>query len=263
MAQRPVWISGRCCFCGTCIALSGHGGATLSDGKVLLNPEAPEAWDALMDECPTGALRMDSRWMSAEEVVAEVKKDSVFYAQGGGVTLSGGEPLAQGEFAVELLRAFKAEGLHTAIESSLSVPARTAQAAMPLVDQIYVDVKLADSKLHKAYTGAGNTTILDNLRWLLSSELRERVCVRTPLIPGKTATEENIRAIAELLADMYPEVRYELLNYNPLAEAKYHDIELTYCFDAQNNPPLYTKEQMQQFVAIAQAGGLNNAMFEA
>lgn len=263
MRRRPAWFSGRCMGCGTCAALATRGGARLVDGRVVLAPEAPEDWELLVDECPCGALRFDARWMDVEEVVREAEKDRVFYRQGGGVTLSGGEPLMQGDFACALLEALRERGIHTAIETSLSVGEGVVRRALPLVDQIFCDVKLADSARHRELTGAGNERVLANVRWLLASDLRERACVRTPLIPGHTATDENVAAIAALLAGLYPEVRYELLNYNPLAEAKYRDLDRDYCFDEHENPPLYTQEHMRHFVDVARGAGCKNAFFES
>ena len=104
-------------------------------------------------------------------------------------------------------------------------------------------------------------TILDNIRYLLcSEELRDRVIIRTPLIPEMTARSENITAIAQFLQQCYKGVRYELLNYNPLAKAKYDYLDMEYCFD--ENPKLYTKEAMESFYRIARDQGIRNLIIE-
>ncbi|MFR4217580.1 MAG: hypothetical protein ACLT16_07845 [[Clostridium] innocuum] len=122
-------------------------------------------------------------------------------------------------------------------------------------------MKIFDSAVHKAYTGVENAQILDNIRYLLcSEELRDRVIIRTPLIPEMTARSENITAIAQFLQQCYKGVRYELLNYNPLAKAKYDYLDMEYCFD--ENPKLYTKEAMESFYRIARDQGIRNLIIE-
>ena len=180
---------------------------------------------------------------------------------GGGVTLSGGEPLLQADFALEILKACKAEGIHTTIETSLYAPQDTLRQLLPYLDHIYADLKIFDSAVHKAYTGVENAQILENIRYLLcSEELRDRVIIRTPLIPEMTARSENITAIAQFLQQCYKGVRYELLNYNPLAKAKYDYLDMEYCFD--ENPKLYTKEAMESFYRIARDQGIRNLIIE-
>ena len=117
-----------------------------------------------------------------------------------------------------------------------------------------------DSDLHKKYTGVDNTRIVQNLKWLLMSEKKENVIIRTPLIPGMTATEENIAGIAKFISGLYPEVKYEILNYNPLAQAKYDMVDKEFCF--KNNPPLYSDDQMRVFGKIATDNGVKNLILE-
>lgn len=205
---------------------------------------------------------MDARAMSVAEVTHEAEKDRAFYRESGGVTLSGGEPLMQATFCEELLSALKERGINTAIETSLYANSKVVQCVMPYVDEIFFDVKLADTNAHKRYTSVNNERIMANVTWLLTSSLRKRVTVRTPLIPTMTATEENLAAIAQTLSGMYPEVRYELLNYNPLAAAKYRDIERDYCFTDVENPQLYTKEQMRRFGEVVTSNGIKNLVLE-
>lgn len=261
-APRPVWFATACMGCRTCVACCKHGGVQAGESGLVIDPRASEDWDYLVDECPTGALRMDARVMSVDEVVAEAEKDRIFYRSDGGVTLSGGEPLMQAEFCSELLKALKERGIHTAIETSLFAAPEQVKRVLPLVDQIFCDCKLADQEKHKRFTGVSNKLILQNLAWLLESPLRSRVTVRTPLIPTMTATDENLGAIAQMLCGLYPQVRYELLNYNPLAAAKYRDTERSYCFTDAENPQLYTKDQMRRFGEVVTKNGISNLVLE-
>ena len=111
------------------------------------------------------------------------------------------------------------------------------------------------------YTGVSNHKIKDNIRYLLETSNRDKVIIRTPMIPGMTATEDNIKGIAKYLNGIYQYVSYEILNYNPLAEAKYHLVDKKYCFE--ENPKLYTQEQMQEFKTWAVEGGLENIIIES
>ena len=161
-----------------------------------------------------------------------------------GVTISGGEPLLQWKFTKELLKACKKEGIHTAIETSLYAEQEVIKEILPYLDRIFADLKLAT----------------ENIRYLLETSNRNKVIIRTPMIPGMTATRENIKGIAKYLNGIYQYVSYEILNYNPLAEAKYHLVDKEYCFE--ENPKLYTKEQMQEFKNWAIEGGLENIINE-
>lgn len=256
-----LYMESKCMHCGSCAAAANHGGVSMQEGRVKLVREAAENWEGLIDLCPTGALRYDASRYRVADIMREIKKDSAFFRYGGGVTLSGGEPLLQPAFALEILKACKAEGIHTTMESSLFTPQETLRQLLPYLDHVYADLKVFDSAVHKAYTGVENAQILENIRYLLHSrEIRDRVTIRTPLIPEMTARRENIAAIAQFLHGCYEAVRYELLNYNPLAKAKYEYLDMEYCFD--ENPKLYTKEAMESFYRIARDQGIRNLIIE-
>lgn len=257
--RRPVWFSGSCIGCRSCAAAAAFGGVRAEDGSIRIDSGAREDWDAVMDACPTGALRWDSRDVSVEELMDEIRRDLPFYVHGGGgVTLSGGDPLMQADFAESLLRRCRGEGIHTAVETELYADVADVKRVLAHADLIYADLKLFDSELHRRYTGAGNGRILENLRLLLTGELGERVIVRTPLIPRLTATEENLSAIARFLVETDPEVRLELLNYNPLAAAKYPLAGREYCF--RENPECYTQEEMEAFRGIVRRCGVKHIL---
>lgn len=203
---------------------------------------------------------MDSRQMTVEEVLEEACKDAPFFKYGGGVTLSGGEPLFQHEFAIQILKGLKQRGIATTIETASHIPTRIYQEAVKYTDYIFADLKIMDSEKHKKYTGVGNDLIKQNIEWLLKSKKAENVTIRTPLIPGMTTDEENIAEIAKFITDIYPDVKYEILNYNPLAQAKYDMVDKEFCFE--KNPPLYSDEQMRAFGEIAKDNGVKNLLLE-
>lgn len=258
-ARRPVRFPGSCIGCGSCADAAENGGVRMDGEGIRIDIHAREDWDAIMDACPTGALCWDSRDVRIDELMEEIRRDLPFYAHGGGgVTLSGGDPLMQADFAEALLRRCREEGVHTAVETELYASWEDARRVLACADLIFADLKLMDGELHRRCTGAGNERILENLRMLLSGDLRKQVIVRTPLIPGITATEENLSSIARFLAETDPEARLELLNYNPLAAAKYPLAGREYCF--RENPERYTEDEMEAFRALVRRNGVKHVL---
>lgn len=258
--DRPLYFENRCIKCGTCVKKSCDGGMKMQDGCIALNVNAKEDWKQLIDWCPAAALEMDSREYEVEEVMEEIRKDMVFYRHGGGITLSGGEALFQWEFSLEILKQCKEEGIHTAIETSLFADPNVLERVFPYLDFIFADFKLADDRLHKTYTGVSNQRIKENLKYLLESDKKECAVIRTPMIPDMTACKENILEISRYISGIYPEVTYEILNYNPLAESKYGLVDREFCF--RENPKMYSKEQMQEFKSWALEGGVKKVIIE-
>lgn len=261
LKRRPLYFENRCIHCGTCAKICQNGGFQIKDGKIILNPNAREDWEQLIYNCPTGAIEMDSRTTNVEEIMTEIRKDKVFYDHGGGVTLSGGEPLLQWQFAREILKQCHQEKIHTAIETALYVRSKALRAVIPYLSMAFADLKLIDDEEHKKYVGVSNELIKKNIEILLTSERKDQVIIRTPMIPGITTKRENIQGIAAFISSIYSDVSYEILNYNPLAEAKYHLVDMEYCFE--ENPKLYSKEQMQQFGDWARQAGVKNVIIES
>ena len=257
---QVLYMENKCLHCGSCVQCAKYGGVTIKQQHVCLQREAQEDWERIVDACPTRAMQFDSRSYTVEEVMEELLKDEVFFQREGGITISGGEPFLQHEFLIEILKECKKKQLHTAIESSFYTNWEIIQQALPYLDQIYVDLKVFDSALHKSYTGVDNKQIKENIAFLLQSEKKDVVTIRTPLIPKLTATPDNIAAISTFISNCYSKVCYELLNYNPLAKAKYSYLDMEYCFD--ENPKLDTNEQMEQFYAIAQTHGIQQFIKE-
>jgi pyruvate formate lyase activating enzyme len=160
------------------------------------------------------------REVSADEIVSEVLRDSVFYAgSGGGVTFSGGEPLAQPEFLAELLRLCGQHGLHRVVDTCGEADAAVLSDIAGMTDLFLYDIKLADSSLHHDYTGVGNQRIKSNLAMLC--ELGVEVQVRFPLIPGITDTQENLVGVAEILKSLPRRLDLKILPYHRASIDKY------------------------------------------
>ena len=168
--------------------------------------------------CPKNLVSLAGQEWEAEALAQKLLQQKDFFdSVGGGITLSGGEPLLQADFCTELLRLLKGK-LHTAMETSGYARAETFQQVVALCDFVYMDMKLADPEAHKRYTGVDNRCILENAAWLKQSGIRHTF--RTPLIPSITDTEENLQAIEAIVAGS----TWEKLAYNPLAGAKYKSV---------------------------------------
>ncbi len=160
--------------------------------------------------------------LSSEQVVREIMKDEIFYFQsGGGVTLSGGEPLAQPEFAREILQGVRAMGVHTAMETCGYAPWENLLLLAPLLDTVFYDIKHMDPARHLELCGADNTLILENIRRLDALDLPLEICVRIPLIPTLNDSDENLRQTATLAKSLRKISGLEILPYHRLGTDTY------------------------------------------
>ena len=170
--------------------------------------------------CFNGAKEICGKTVTADEVTAEVLNDKPFYENsGGGVTLSGGEPLAQYDFSLELLKKAKENGIHTAVETCGYAEKSKILEIAKYVDLFLFDCKETDQELHKKYTGVDNKIILDNLKAL--SDAGSKIILRCPIIPGFNDRAEHFKGISET-ADKFSEIEHiEIEPFHPLGESKY------------------------------------------
>ncbi len=209
----------RCMACGDCARVCPEQAASLANGDRIDRGHCT-ACGLCADACPTRALERVGREYGLEELLEVLLRDRLYYeTSNGGITLSGGEPTLQMGFAGRLLARLRQEGLHTAMETCGLFSWDTfATACLGNLDLVLYDLKLADSQRHRRLTGHSNSIILANLVRLLAVESVE-VLVRIPLIPGYTATEDNIARLAALLRTLGVR-RYSLLAYHPWGLAK-------------------------------------------
>lgn len=255
LEPRLWYKEADCLRCGNCVATCQERALAL-DERVHIDQAACVLCKRCLDACPTGALLLDGREVSADEAEETLLQDAVFYAEGGGITLSGGEVMAQWPFALELLRRMRAGGVDTAIETCLLVKQDVLSRFLELVDHFIVDIKYFDGAEHRRVLGESNELILANYRYLV--EKGADVLVRTPLIPGYTATEANIRAIARFVRLTDANARYELLNFNPLCRSKYAALEEDYPVSGQP----FSAGEMEAFYAILREEGIANIVRE-
>jgi pyruvate formate lyase activating enzyme len=201
--------------------------------------------------CPAGGVRWIGERRTAAGVWDEVRRDLPFYEDGGGLTLTGGEPALQPDFAEALLRLAREEGIGTAIETCGAVPWANLARLLPHVDAVLYDVKHADSGVHRAFAGAGNEHILDNLRGVAASGAS--LTARVPLIPGFNASRESVRAIGHFLAGLPGKVeRVDLLPYHTLGRAKYAALARVYPWEGY---ALLAQDEVEELAGVLRGMG--------
>ncbi len=207
----------RCIVCGSCVEACEHEAIGPAEAAFATNRSRCASCGDCTDLCPTGARALVGTRITAPELLREIDKDRVFMEQsGGGVTFSGGEPLMQPQFLDEALRACRAAGLHTAVETSGYAP-WSATAVVLRADLVLFDLKAFNDDVHHRVTGVSNQRILDNFRRLARDHPAVRP--RIPLIPGVNDDEANIEALGRIIASVgLREV--DLLPYHTTGKAK-------------------------------------------
>jgi pyruvate formate lyase activating enzyme len=222
-----VMFSSNCLSCGVCIEVCGPGCRALVNGRLVWERDLCNLCTECVRVCPAAAMGLSGQRWTAGDVIREALRDAAFYEDGGGLTLTGGEPTLQFAFAEAILRLAKAECLNTAIETTGNAPWDVLETLLPYLDLWLYDVKHLDSKTHREYTGLGNELILSNLRKLAA--LGAPIVVRVPLIPGFNMTQENVRQTAEFTVELGDAVRsVDLLPYHALGRAKYEALGRSY-----------------------------------
>lgn len=214
--EKQVMVrSAQCRQCGRC--------------RVTCTHEACQPLGRCIYACPDALLSVCGREITSDELTARLTRDADFLREsGGGVTFSGGEPLMQHEFLMTMLARLKSAKLHTAVETSAFAAPEIFRRMADAADYVIMDLKLADTALHKKYTGVDNALILANAAYLRTCGTPHEF--RTPLIPGITDTEENLAAILALVGDS----PWEKLPYNALAGAKYPMLSMNFPYDSIN-----------------------------
>ena len=229
---------------------------------IVIDRDCCQACGTCVEACPSTAMDMLGRWISPEEIFRELIKDrSFFETSGGGITISGGEPLLQPEFVGKVLALAKDQGVHTAIDTCGFCSAKSFEKIMPYVDLILFDLKEMDSQKHKEFTGQGNQRILENLLLVrdISFEHGKKLWVRTPLIPDATAKKDNIERMGNFIAKNLNGCvdRWELCAFNNLCRDKYRRLNMKWKY---NDIPLLTHDELKQWEGCAKETGVDPAI---
>jgi len=227
-----------------------HNPETISfEPDILLNPEKCIRCGSCSEGCFSGARRVVGKRYSLKELMAEVLQDKIFYGETGGVTLTGGEPACQADFAVAVLEACVHEGIGRAIETNLHYEQKILKSLASLCDLVICDLKIWDEISHKKWTGASNQLIKQNLEIL--NGIGVPFIVRTTIIPGINDTQIEIESIIDFLSGFTNIQFYELLSYSPLGLSK--NLEGKEKRMAFQQP---SKESMQELIKFTRKSGI-------
>ena len=220
----------KCSLCGGCVAACPNQCHSIEIGKHLIDRTKCTACGKCVEACPVEALELAGYTTSVAEVIDEVLKDHLFYeTSGGGMTLSGGEPMYQFEFALQFLKAAKAEGLHTCIETCGFAKPEHYRAISEYVDIFLFDYKLTDSQLHMQYTGVDNRLILQNLRML--DNMGCNIILRCPIIPTINDTYKHFAGIAKAANSLKHIQQIHIEPYHPLGSDKMNKLGKNYALE--------------------------------
>ena len=246
--QEMFFNASKCIGCGGCAAVCARGCHSLTEAGHCYDRSGCVVCGACAEVCPAGVMELTGREATVEEVLAEVEKDAVFYRNsGGGMTLSGGEPMLQFDFSLALAGAAKEKGLHVAMETCGYAPAEQYQTMAQFVDLFLFDYKLADPELHKKYTGVSNERILSNLQLLDS--LGAKTVLRCPIIPGINDTADHFAGIARTADSLTHILGIDIEPYHPLGAGKSALLGKEYPLDDQIFPKDETVEEWIRVIA--------------
>jgi pyruvate formate lyase activating enzyme len=211
----------KCAGCGACVEVCPASASALADGRSHTDRSLCHG-SGHCAVCPQEARALTGRKVTAGEAFDEAADDAIFYQDsGGGITLSGGEPLAQPEFSSALLRLCRGNGIHTAVNTCGYASWPVVGSVFQLADLVLYDIKHMDPDLHKAGTGVSNDLILENAR-RIRHDLRVPMRIRVPVVPGVNDSEENIKATARFVAEeLGVSTPIHLIPYHRLGSAKY------------------------------------------
>lgn len=243
---------GRCIACGMCVAACPEHAIAAPGG--LAPREVCRLCGTCADACPTGARVLVGQQMSVASVIATIERDRIFYDEsGGGVTISGGEPLMQAVFVQAIVDECRARAVHVAVDTSGFGDRASVDRVRP--DLFLFDLKLVDEPRHRAATGVSNRVILENLARLAATRASARsdLIVRFPFIPGINDDEDNVREMGRLLASLHIP-RIDVLPYHRAGMAKYERLGREYPLP-DTEPP--SGERVAQAVAMLSQYGLD------
>jgi pyruvate formate lyase activating enzyme len=250
--QQLLFIENRCIGCGACVDVCPKDAQELTGTARRILWERCDDCGECVSVCPPMALEMAGEWLTVEQIMDVVRRDTVYYRNsGGGVTFSGGEALGQPEFLAACLERCRREGIHTAVDTSGFAQWAVFEKILPHTDLFLYDLKQMDSRKHEEMTGVGNAIILDNLNRI--DGRGKAIWVRIPLIPGYNDSVETLSQAAEFTRRLRNVKKVSLLPYNEAAGAKYSFVGRKYGLEHLDG---HTKEEKKDFLKIFSSVGV-------
>ena len=225
-----IWYNKSLCIsCGECVKDCPEHALSLSYPEQFINIDRKlcKLSGDCVRICPSGAIQFTGSLASVSDVMKEIVKDILYYTiSGGGVTLTGGEPLYQPVFAREILEACNQRSIHTAVETSLFCDRSVIENTIDFIDLFIVDLKISDNVKHNNHTGKSNKIIRENFSHIVRSA--KEVLVRIPMIPNITDNEDNINELLGFIHELNERIPVEYISYNPLAVNNYERLGIPF-----------------------------------
>ena len=251
--RELMLMPNRCARCGDCVKACNYGALSQkADGEVVADRNKCTLCGDCLKACAREAIQIVGWETTIPEILAEIEKDRAFFDQsGGGVTLTGGEPLLQPEFTEALIVELKERGLHVALDTSGYAPEDTFLRIAGKSDLVLFDLKLMDEEKHKKFTGVSNRLILHNLR-VLDSKTEVPVWARFPLIPGVNDGERNLEEMADFLVSLKNVKLINILPYHKGGVEKFRRLGRETEFQVFEPP---TEENIDRVIKFFQEKG--------
>ena len=240
----------RCFACGDCVEVCTPSALRLGRGLLQWEPKRCTGCGKCVEVCASNAIRWIGQQLTALEVVQEVMRDVPFYGEKGGLTLTGGEPTMQPDFAEAILRLAKTRCIHTTIETCGHAPWRVFERLLPYLDLVLYDIKHMDSQRHAQGTGVGNEVILENARRIAGTGIP--MVIRVPLIPGFSTSEDNLLRTCKFALELGVH-QIDLLPYHRLGQPKYKALGRVYPWRQFD---LLEKETVERLADLVSAHGI-------
>jgi len=246
-----LYYKDKCIACGNCIKHCPKKCFLFNeDQRIVYNREGCDKCGICCHTCYAEALQKIGEEIDTDKILDILKDDlKIMELSGGGVTLSGGEPLLQADASLEILRKTKELGLTTAIETALCVPLSSVEAILPYLDYMMLDIKTLDPKAHTEYCGADNGTILSNLE-MLKDKTGFELSVRIPVVPTINDTNEDIKGISELVKDFAALKTIELIPFHSIGRGKYRAMGIPYAAEHIEPPSKQKIDELNEIVYL-------------
>lgn len=255
MESRPelMWRKSQCVGCESCLEACENKALSVTPEGISIDRDLCAVCGTCVDTCCTSALELSGRRFHVMEIMDIVCRDIQFYRKsGGGVTLSGGEPALHPDFSVALIEGMHVKNIQVALDTCGGVEWGMLSALVHAADLILYDLKVMDEEKHYQFTGIPLQVVLDNAQRV--AETGKPLWIRTPVVPGFTDSEDNIREIARFIRRRLPHVkRYDLLAFNNLCEQKYRNLDKPYAMEGTD---LLTDCSLEELAHVARSEGL-------